>query len=54
MGEQLQSLGLVPTLSAIKPHGPDFIFYFCTLLGWPNINVSDSREYQEEEEAGRG
>ncbi len=40
MGEQLQSLGLVPTLCAITPHGSYFPFYFCTLMGSPNIIVS--------------
>lgn len=41
MGEQLQNLGLVPTLCAIRPHGSYFPFYFCTLMGSPNITVSN-------------
>lgn len=37
MGEQLQNLGLVPTLCAFKPHGSNFLFYFCKLLGSPAL-----------------
>lgn len=47
MREQLQNLGLVPSLYAIKPLGSYFSFYFCTPLGLPHITVSNSRACKE-------
>lgn len=52
MGQQLQHLGLVPTQCAIKPHGSHFPFYFSTLLGSPNITVSNSRESKGDMQGG--